>query len=233
MNRAEISPSMMCADICVLQDTLHTFEQNHVEYLHIDIMDGCFVPNYTLGTDYCRQLHRLTDIPLDIHLMIEHPEDKLDWFDIAPGDIVSVHCEATRHLQRTLTSLKERGAKVFAALNPATPVEMLNYVLDDINGVLLMTVNPGFAGQKVIPATLEKIRDMRVMLSESQHSSLQIEVDGNVSLENATKMRAAGADIFVAGTAGLFKEGRVAAEDIDALREAIRQGGLQHHTQVS
>lgn len=233
MNRAELSPSMMCADICFLQDTLHTFKQNHVEYLHIDIMDGCFVPNYTLGTDYCRQLHRLTDIPLDIHLMIEHPEDKLDWFDIAPGDIVSVHCEATRHLQRTLARLRERGARVFAALNPATPTEMLHYVLDDIDGVLLMTVNPGFAGQKVIPATIQKIRDMRAMLAEKQYSGLLIEVDGNVSLENATKMRAAGADIFVAGTAGLFRQGRVTAEDIDALREAIRQGGLEQNTRVS
>lgn len=228
MNQAELSPSMMCADICVLQDTLDIFRQNHVEYLHIDIMDGCFVPNYTLGTDYCRQLHRLTNIPLDIHLMIERPEDKLDWFDIVPGDIVSVHCEATRHLQRTLARIKERGARVFAALNPATPVEILRYVLDDIDGILLMTVNPGFAGQKAIPATIQKIRDTRIMLEAEHHSGLRIEVDGNVSLENAVKMRASGADIFVAGTAGLFKKGRVTAKDIENLREALRQGELQY-----
>ena len=224
MNKAKLSPSMMCADIGSLSQTLETFEKNHVEYLHIDIMDGRFVPNLTLGTDYCRQLRRMTDIPLDIHLMVENPQEKLDWFDVGPGDIVSVHYEAACHLQRTLACLKERGVKTFAALNPATSVELLRYVLDDLDGVLLMAVNPGFAGQKAIPATIDKIHDTRRMLANAGYPDLWIEVDGNVSLENAEKMRRAGADIFVGGTAGLFRNGRVTDQSIQKLREAIRRG---------
>lgn len=224
MNKAKISPSMMCADIGALSETLRIFEKNHIEYLHIDIMDGSFVPNITMGTDYCRQLRRLTDIPLDIHLMVENPQEKLGWFDIGPGDIVSVHYEAACHLQRTLACLKEQGVTVFAALNPATSVELLRYVLDDLDGVLLMTVNPGFAGQKAIPATIEKIRDTRLMLEKTGHPDMWIEVDGNVSLENAVKMRRAGADIFVGGTAGLFRDGQVTDQSVRELREAIQRG---------
>lgn len=224
MNKAKISPSMMCADIGALSRTLEVFKKNQIEYLHIDIMDGSFVPNITMGTDYCRQLRRLTDIPLDLHLMVENPQEKLEWFDIGPGDIVSVHYEAACHLQRTLTCLKERGTAVFVALNPATSVELLRYVLDDLDGVLLMTVNPGFAGQKAIPATIEKIRDTRQMLVRTGHPDMWIEVDGNVSPENAVKMRSAGADIFVGGTASLFRNGQVTDQSIQALREAIRRG---------
>ncbi len=222
MQTAKLSPSMMCADPFALRETLEEFGRGGVEYLHVDVMDGVFVPNFTLGTDYCRHLKSHSPIPLDLHLMIDAPERKLDWFPFGAGDIVSIHVESTRHLQKALAAVRERGALPFAALNPATPLCFLEPVLEDLAGVLVMTVNPGFAGQKMIPASLGKIAAVRQMLDDSGRKDAEIEVDGNVSLENARKMRQAGANIFVAGTAGLFRKDRTLAGGIEALREATK-----------
>lgn len=219
--KSKISPSMMCADIMNMQPVLKAFEKNGIEYLHIDIMDGQFVPNFTLGTDYCRLLKKNSRIPLDIHLMVENPEDKIDWFPIGEGDYVSVHAESTRHLQRVLALIKSKGAKSMVAINPATPLSATWHVLDDIDGVLVMTVNPGFAGQKLVPATLKKIASLREYLDANGYSQVEIEVDGNVSFENAKKMRAAGADIFVAGTSSVFTDKFSLEEGIAQLREVI------------
>ena len=219
---AKITPSMMCADLARLPETLAVFEETGIEYLHIDVMDGHFVNNLCLGTDFCRQMRRMSKIPLDLHLMITEPEKKLDWFDIQPGDFVAVHAEATDHLQRALAAIRDRGAKAMAVLNPATPLSVLDYVTDDLDGVLIMTVNPGFAGQKLIPTALEKIADCRRYLDARGCEHVTIEVDGNVSFENAKKMRARGADLFVAGTSSVFaKDGELAA-NIETFREAIR-----------
>ncbi|MBO4940154.1 MAG: ribulose-phosphate 3-epimerase [Clostridia bacterium] len=200
----KIAPSLMCCDFFNLKEQLSVFEEMGIEYLHVDIMDGSFVPNYTLGTDFVKQLHKMSKIPLDLHLMIEDPENKLDWFELREGDIVSVHLESTRHLQRALQKICDKGAKPFVAINPATPICMLENVLDDIDGVLLMTVNPGFAGQKLIPACLQKIAELRAYLQAKGKSEKAIEVDGNVSFVNAALMSKAGADIFVAGTSSVF-----------------------------
>ena len=218
--KKQISPSMMCADIAEIKSTLKTFEECGIEYLHIDIMDGAFVPNFTLGPDYCKALKKMTNIPLDIHLMVEKPERFLDIFPIGFGDYVAVHVESTPHLQRALAMIKAKGAKAMVAINPATPISALDYVLPDIDGVLVMTVNPGFAGQKLVPQTLEKIQQVRAYLDRKGYAHVEIEVDGNVSFENATKMSTAGANIFVAGTSSVFT-GTDMAENIAKLREAI------------
>lgn len=220
--KSMISPSMMCADYGDLVGTLRTLERNGIEYLHIDIMDGHFVPNFTLGTDYCRFLKKSTSIPLDYHLMVEEPETKLDWFPIGEGDFVSVHYESTRHLQRVLALIREKGAHPMVAINPATPISAIEEVLCDVDGVLVMTVNPGFAGQKLVPATLKKIRKLREWLDEHGYEQVLIEVDGNVNFPNAALMRQAGADVFVAGTSSIFKAGEDMDANIAKLRDAIK-----------
>ena len=222
MNK-QLSPSMMCADFFHLGNQLKEFENAGIEYLHIDIMDGVFVPNYTLGTDFVKKLKAATSIPLDIHLMIERPEERLSWFTFGEGDYVSVHAETTKHLQRVLATIRARGARPMVAINPATPLSVLNYILDDIDAVLIMTVNPGYAGQKLVPASIAKIRELRQMLDTRGYSHVEIEVDGNVSLENARKMSDAGANIFVVGTASLFHPDVSSIEEgVSLLREAIR-----------
>ena len=220
MLQQKIAPSMMCADYRTFADLLRTFEAEKIEYLHIDVMDGVFVKNFTLGTDFCRRLRDMTGIPLDIHLMITEPEWKIDWFSPRPEEYVSVHAEATGHLQRALAKIREYGAKPMAALNPATPLSALDYVLDDIDAVLLMTVNPGFAGQKLIPQTLRKIADCRKYLDERGYRHVEIEVDGNVSFVNAEKMYAAGANIYVAGSSSVFCGTDIAA-NITKLRNSV------------
>jgi ribulose-phosphate 3-epimerase len=212
---------MMCADLFRLAETIHTFEQNHIPYLHIDVMDGSFVPNLMLGTEMVRQLRQFTPIPMDIHLMIEDPGNKLEWFGVKSGDYVSVHAEATRHLQRVLAKIRSLGAKPMAALNPATPLCAIEEVLVDVDAVLLMTVNPGYAGQKLVPQTLAKIGRLRRQLDDLGLDQVEIEVDGNVTPENAVKMRTAGANIFVAGTSLLFRPGSM-EEHIKAFNELVR-----------
>ncbi len=212
----KISPSMMCVEIDKLKEYLEIFEEEGIEYLHIDIMDGDFVPNYMLGTDYVKQLRKITKIPLDVHLMINEPERKIDWFDFQEGEYVSVHAESTRHLQKSLQAVRAAGARPMVAINPATKVESLQYVLDDIEGILVMTVNPGFSGQKAIPQTIQKIEDCRRYLDSQGHHNIIIEVDGNVSYELAGRMSEKQADIFVAGTSSFLR-------GYDGVRAGIRR----------
>ena len=195
MLAGKISPSMMCADFTDLKRTLETFEKNDVEYLHLDIMDGHFVPNITLGESVVKQLRAITSIPFDYHLMVTDPENKIDWFDLREGDLVSVHYESTPHVQRAVAKIKDRGAKAGVALNPATPLNVLDYLVCDVDFILLMTVNPGFAGQKVVKQTLDKIADARTYLDARGYAHVMLEVDGCVSYPNAAVMRANGADI--------------------------------------
>lgn len=217
----KITPSMMCAGLLELGETLKIFKKTGIEYLHIDVMDGVFVPNYQIGTDYIKKLRTLTSIPLDIHLMITQPEQKIEWFDFQPNEFVSIHYESTVHVQRTLQKIRDTGARTMLALNPATPLCVLEDVLDDLDAVLIMTVNPGYAGQKLVPQTLDKISRLKKWLQESEHPQIEIEVDGNVSFENAAKMRTAGADLFVAGSSSVFHKDYILEAAIAKLREAI------------
>lgn len=222
MNQPMIAPSIMCApQWSDITETLRQMQEAGVELLHADIMDGHFVPNFMLGTAGIKELRKISPLPLDLHFMVEDPEEKIGWFDIQPGEYVSVHVESTRHLQRTLARIRERGAHPLAALNPATPLCMLEDVLPDLDGIVMMSVNPGFAGQKLIPQILNKIARARQMLDQAGFSCLRIEVDGNVSFENAVKMRAAGADIFVCGTASLFSGQGTLLENIVRMRQSI------------
>ena len=209
MQGVKLSPSMMCADLFRLAETIRVFEAHNIPYLHIDVMDGSFVPNIMIGTEFIKQLRRFTSIPMDIHLMIERPDEKLDWFEPRGGDFVSIHAETTRHLQRVLSKIRTLGAKPMVAVNPATPLSMIEDVLCDVDAVLVMTVNPGYSGQKLIPQTLDKIRRLRVLLDNNGLGNVEIEVDGNVSADNVVKMREAGANIFVAGTSLLFRPGNI------------------------
>ena len=206
MMNKKISPSVMCVDFFDLENSIKNFEECGIELLHVDVMDGSFVPTSTLGTDFVKAIKSKTDIPLDIHLMIDNPENKLDWFEFGENDYVSVHYEATKHLHKAVAEIKKRNAKAMVAINPATPISVLENVLDDIDAVLVMTVNPGFAGQKLVKSTLKKIRKLRDYLDNNGCGHIEIEVDGNVSFENAELMNNAGADIFVAGTSSIFSK---------------------------
>ena len=222
MNDVILSASMMCVSpwengSATLQELLHS----KVERLHIDVMDGHFVPNLMLGTESIHHLRQASTIPLDIHLMIERPEEKLAWFDIQPGDYVSVHAESTPHLQRTLQRIRDLGAMPVAALNPATPLYMIEDVLPDVDAIMLMTVNPGYAGQKMVPQILNKIMRLRRLLDENRMQRTRVEVDGNVSFQNAPLMRRAGADIFVCGTSSIFSKSATITENINLLRAVL------------
>lgn len=201
----QISASMMCSNLVDLSTTIHIFEEEHIDYLHIDVMDGEFVPNFGLGVDYIRGLRELTSIPLDIHLMIQNPEYKLQWIGIQAADIVSIHYESTYQVQRVLDWLKPYGCKRFLAINPATPIYVLEEVLDYIDGINLLMVNPGFAGQKIIPSTLKKAQKLYNFLSEHGRTDILVEVDGNITPEHGARLQECGAQLFVGGTSSIFR----------------------------
>ncbi len=212
----QISASMMCSNLIDLKRTIKIFEKNKIDYLHIDVMDGEFVPNFGLGVDYIRGLRELTNIPLDIHLMVNNPEDKFGFLGIKKNDIVSIHYESTRQVQRALDMLKGYQCKCFLALNPSTPLCMLEEVLDYIDGVNLLMVNPGFAGQKIVPSTLKKAQKLQVFLQENKKTNIAVEVDGNITLEHARTLKQCGASIYVAGTSSIF------CKEIDNLEANIK-----------
>ena len=217
----KISPSIMCADFFQLDTYIKAFEKCNIDMIHVDIMDGSFVPNYTLGTDFIKALKRKTKIPLDIHLMINNPENKLDWFEFDENDYVAIHCESTSHLHKAISAIKNRRAKAMVAVNPATPICALESILDDIDAVLIMTVNPGFAGQKLIKSVLKKITQLRNYLDKNGYEHIEIEVDGNVSFENAALMSKAGSNIFVAGTSSIFTKDLKLEDAINKLKNNI------------
>ncbi|MBM3500607.1 MAG: ribulose-phosphate 3-epimerase [Armatimonadetes bacterium] len=215
-----ISASVMCADLTRLGEDIAALEAAGVDWLHFDIMDAHFVPNLTFGPDLIRNLRPVTRLPFDVHLMIEEPIRYLDRYREAGADWIVVHAEACGHLQRTLAAIRDLGARPGVALNPSTPLSALDYVLDDADLVLLMTVNPGYAGQRLVEATLPKIGQLADRLAEEGRNTI-LQVDGNVSFENARRMALQGARCFVAGSSSVFAEGLTRAEGTRRLREAL------------
>ena len=196
----KIAPSILSADFARLGDEVRAVAAAGADYIHVDVMDGQFVPNITIGPLVVEAVRRVTDLPLDVHLMIEAPDRYIADFATAGADIIVVHAEATRHLHRTVQLIKSLGKKAGVSLNPATPLDLLDYVLDELDLVLLMTVNPGFGGQSFIDACLPKIHALRGML-DRRGLETELEVDGGVKSSNIERISHAGADVFVAGSA--------------------------------
>jgi len=196
-----LSPSLLSADCGRLAETLKELEAAGVEWVHWDVMDGHFVPNMTFGQHVIKGLRSASGLFFDVHLMIEHPERYLADFKAAGADMLVVHAEATVHLQRTLAEIRRLGMKSGVALNPSTPLSVLDYVMDDVDMVLLMSVNPGFGGQKFLPATFRKVAELRAKLDAAGRSDCLIQVDGGCCVENTAELVKAGADVLVSGSA--------------------------------
>lgn len=221
-NRSQIGPSILTSDLLHLADQLQLIEDAGVDFLHIDVMDGMFVPNITFGPVMVRTVKRVSTLPIDVHLMVHAPERYVDEFAEAGGDTLTVHVEATVHLHSTLQRIKHHGIRAGVALNPATPLVMLEEVLpmiDLVDQVLIMSVNPGFGGQSFIPNSLDKIYRMREMI-ERMNPDCTLQVDGGIKADNIGQVRVAGADMFVVGS-GVFNDQMSVTESVGALRTAL------------
>lgn len=195
----KIAPSILSADFGRLREEIAAVEAAGADWIHIDVMDGHFVPNITIGPGVITSLRKITKLPFDVHLMIENPERYIEAFAAAGSDNITVHVEAAHHLHRTVMQIKEQGIKAGVSLNPATPLVQVEPILNDVDILLVMTVNPGFGGQKFIGSMLPKIRRAKEMVISSASPHVSIEVDGGVTLDNIKSIDEAGADILVAG----------------------------------
>ncbi|MEW6326626.1 MAG: ribulose-phosphate 3-epimerase [Thermodesulfobacteriota bacterium] len=216
----KIAPSILSADFSRLGEEVQAVERAGADLIHIDVMDGHFVPNITIGPLVVQAVRKVTALPLDVHLMISNPDQYIEDFARAGSDIITVHVEAGVHLNRTINLIKKQGVKAGVVLNPATPLSALDYVLEEVDMVLLMSVNPGFGGQFFIPNVAYKIADLRKII-DARGLPVQIEVDGGINLDTARMVARAGADIFVAGSAIFGSDDY--AKTIQTLRKAITE----------
>lgn len=217
----KLEASVACANRMNLQDDLRLLSEAGIDVLHIDIMDGRFVNNFCLDFCIMEAIRKVSDIPMDCHLMVEEPERYVHRAIEAGAEYVSIHFEAARNVQQTLRQIRDSGAKAGIAVNPATTIQILEHVRDTIDVVTVMTVNPGFVGQKLVPTTLKKIKDVRQMLDESGHADVDIQVDGNVSFQNIPLMVAAGASMLVGGTSSIFHKGYSIARAVNEIRNIL------------
>jgi len=198
----KISPSILSADFCRLGEEVRALEKAGADYIHVDVMDGHFVPNLTIGPAIVKAVRRCTSLPLDVHLMMERPDDFLSDFAKAGANILTVHVEAVTHLHRTLSEIKKYGMRAGVSLNPSTPVCLIEPALDYADLVLVMSVNPGFGGQELIPEVLPKIKEIRRLITRKGRP-VELEVDGGIKVDNIGAVADAGADVFVSGS-GIF-----------------------------
>lgn len=223
VKKVKISASIMCIDWLNAGQQLQILSDEGIDFLHWDVIDGRFAADFTMGSSIINMLRERSTIKSDYHLMVEEPNGLFDTFEISPGDIFTIHQECCRNLHRDVVSLRRKGARVGVALSPGTPLEALEYVIEDIDVVLVMTVNPGFMGQKLVPQTIRKIEKLRQLIDDMKLDT-EISVDGNANYENIPKMVAAGADILVGGSSGLFRRDMPLPDAIARLRDAVEQG---------
>jgi len=216
----KIAASILSADFCCLGEQVAAAQEGGADYIHCDVMDGHFVPNITIGPLVVRAVQRVTDLPLDVHLMIERPERYISQFAEAGADNITVHQETCPHLHRTIQQIREAGVGASVTINPATPISVLTEILPYVDMVLLMTVNPGFGGQSFIETTLSKIRELRRTIEE-RNLQVDIQVDGGVNPSTIQRIAHAGANVFVAGSAIFAPDGRPAGRA--EIARAIRQ----------
>jgi ribulose-phosphate 3-epimerase len=215
----KIAPSILSADFATLGKEVEAITKAGADYIHVDVMDGHFVPNLTIGPNVVKAIRSYSPLPFDVHLMIEPPEPFIEQFAEAGADIITVHAEAVTHLDRVIAQIKDCGKKAGVSLVPSTPPEVLDYVLPELDLVLVMSVNPGFGGQQFIPKSLEKIRELRYMIEETG-KDIDLEVDGGINMQTAELAFEAGANVLVAGTAVFSGGPDKYASNINALKQA-------------
>lgn len=219
----KLAPSILSADFSRLGEEIAEVTKAGADYIHVDVMDGHFVPNITIGSPVVASLRSKTDLPLDVHLMIERPEAQISQFAEAGADIITVHVEACTHLHRMIEAIKNLGVKAGVALNPATPISSLDEVIPMLDLVLVMTVNPGFGGQAFIESTISKIGRLREIL-DNRHAKAELEVDGGINAKIAPKVVEAGAEVLVAGAA-IFNSKQGAGEALKEMKKALGLAG--------
>lgn len=216
----KICPSLMCADFSNLEKEISRLQSAGADVFHIDVMDGRYVPNFAMGLEDIKAVKRLSSIPVDVHLMIEEPEQHIKLFTGLGCDIIYVHMEATRHIHKVVHEIKNSGMKAGVVLNPGTYLEVVNEILSDVDFVMLMAVNPGFAGQSFIPETVDKVFRLKEKINKTRRDT-KIAIDGCINTHTVPLLHEAGAEYFIAGTAGLFKKPYDYAGNIRALKGSV------------
>lgn len=216
----KIAPSILSADFTRLGEEVKRVEQAGADYIHIDVMDGHFVPNITIGPMIVKAVRQVTELPLDVHLMISNPDSFVDDFVKAGADMITIHAEAVNHLHRSIQYIRDAGARPAVSLNPASPLQMIEYVLDEVGMVLLMTVNPGFGGQSFIPGVIPKIESLKEII-DKRGLDMELEVDGGIGPQTIGPVSLAGANVFVAGSAIFHSDNY--ADTIRLMRAGMRR----------